>query len=136
MNASQQNLVFKIHGMDCAEEVTVLKREVGPLVGEDRLSFDILNGRMAVTGPAHVSPEAVLKAVARTGMRAEVWRQGEQVADQDRFWQRRGRTILTAASGLFGLLGFLTHAWTEGGFLAAFGTEGAGVVHHVPLAAK
>ena len=22
---------FKIHGMDCTEEVTVLKREVGPL---------------------------------------------------------------------------------------------------------
>lgn len=42
--------------------------------GEDRLSFDILNGRMAVApGPVEVSPEAVLKAVARTGMRAEVW---------------------------------------------------------------
>jgi Cd2+/Zn2+-exporting ATPase len=134
----QREIHFKIRGMDCAEEVAVLKREVGPLVGgEDRLSFDILNGRMAVApGPVEVSPEAVMKAVARTGMRAEVWRQGEQVADQGRFWQRRGRTILTTASGLFGLLGFLTHAWAEGGFLAAFGTEGAGVVHHVPLAAK
>jgi len=124
--------------MDCAEEVAVLKREVGPVVGgEARISFDILNGRMTVApGPGGVSPESVMMAVARTGMRAEVWRQGEQVADHGGLWQRRGQTILTAASGLFVVLGFLTHAWAEGGFLAAFGTEGVGVVHCVPLAAK
>lgn len=131
-------LDFKIHGMDCAEEVAVLKREVGPVVGgEARISFDILNGRMTVApGPSGVSPESVMKAVARTGMRAEVWRQGEQVADQGRLWQRRGQTILTAASGLFGVLGFLTHVWAEGSFLAAFGTEEVGVIHRVPLAVK
>lgn len=138
MNASQPNLVFKIHGMDCAEEVSVLKREIGPVVGgEDRLSFDILNGRMAVApGPVKPSPEAIMKAVARTGMRAEVWQQGEQVADQGRFWQRRGRTILTAASGLFGLLGLVVHAWLGGGLLAALGSEGLALAHEVPLAAK
>lgn len=31
---------FRIRGMDCADEVAVLKRAVGPIVGgEDRLSF-------------------------------------------------------------------------------------------------
>lgn len=130
--------VFKIHGMDCAEEVVVLKRAVGPVVGgEAYLSFDILNGRMTVApGQVEASSESIIKAVTRTGMRAEVWRQGEQLADRVGFWQRRGRTILTAASGLFGMFGFLTHAWAEGGFLAAFGAEGMGVVHRVPLAAK
>ena len=43
---------YKIRGMDCAEEVAILKREVGPLVGgEDRLSFDILKARMTVAAP-------------------------------------------------------------------------------------
>ena len=29
---------FKVRGMDCAEEIAILKREVGPLIGgEDRL---------------------------------------------------------------------------------------------------
>jgi hypothetical protein len=38
-------LHFKIHGMDCAEEVGILKRELRDLVGnESNLSFDILNG--------------------------------------------------------------------------------------------
>ena len=41
--------IFKVSGLDCAEEVAVLKREIGPLVGgEDRLAFDVLNGRMTV----------------------------------------------------------------------------------------
>ncbi len=131
-------MYFKIYGMDCAEEVAILKREIGPVVGdEDRLSFDILNGRMTVApGQVEISPESIIKAVARTGMRAEIWQRGEQVAVQDRFWQRRGRTILTVASGLFLLVGFLTHIWLAGGFLAALGSEGLALAHEVPLAAK
>src|SRR5262245_42038990 len=111
MNAPTQKLTFKVHGLDCAEEAAVLTRQVGPAVGgEDRLSFDILNGRMTVAGEGEgVAPEAVLRAVERTGMRAEVWREGAKDAFGERtFWQRRGRTILTAASGLFTLAGFLT----------------------------
>jgi len=124
--------------MDCAEEVSVLKRELGPLVGgEDHLSFDILNGRMAVTpGPAAVSPEAIMEAVGRTGMRAEPFRQDEAAAEEGSFWQLWGRTILTAASGVFAVLGFLTHAYLAGGLLPALGSEGAGVAHEVPLGAK
>jgi copper chaperone CopZ len=57
---------FKIRGMDCAEEVAILKREVGPLVGgESRLSFDILKARMTVEAP-EVADGAILQAVERT----------------------------------------------------------------------
>ena len=46
-------LSFKIHGMDCAEEVTVLKHELAPLVGgEEQLAFDILNGKLIVMAGA------------------------------------------------------------------------------------
>lgn len=50
-------LRFKIQGMDCAEEIATLKREVGPLVnGEDRLSFNLLEGAMSVDREAsHIS---------------------------------------------------------------------------------
>lgn len=122
--------------MDCAEEVAVLKRAVGPIVGgEERLAFDILNGRMEVQpGPVEVSTETVKQAVARTGMRAEVWQGNEEVSDRGRFWERRGRTILTVASGLFSLAGFLTHVWLAGGIGAALGSEGIGIAHEVPLA--
>jgi Cd2+/Zn2+-exporting ATPase len=124
--------------MDCAEEVAMLKRELGPLVGgPDRLVFDILNGKVAITpGPEEVSAAAVLRAVARTGLRAEVWRDDEPTVDPGRFWQRQGRTILTAASGLLTLAGFLLHVWLAGSIQAALGSEGLGLAHRVPLAVQ
>lgn len=75
MANTETDLLFRIHGMDCAEEVAVLKREVGPAVGgAERLSFDVLNGRMGVAADAGVSPSEVQAAVARTGMRGGVGR--------------------------------------------------------------
>jgi Cd2+/Zn2+-exporting ATPase len=60
--------------MDCAEEVASLRREVGPVVGgESNLAFDVLNGPMTVTPPGiGLDVVAVVRAVERTGMRAEV----------------------------------------------------------------
>ena len=70
--------IFKVSGLDCAEEVAVLKREIGPLVGgEDRLAFDVLNGRMTVAEEArHVPDRDITAAVKRTGMSASRWEPG------------------------------------------------------------
>lgn len=124
--------------MDCAEEVAVLKREVGPVVGgEDRLRFDILNGKMTVHPPApEVTPEAIIRAVTRTGMRAEAWRDATRDAAREGAWQRHGRTIATISSGVLTLIGFVVHVILAGGIAAAIGSEGLGVVHQVPLAAR
>jgi copper chaperone CopZ len=67
---AMQSMTFKIRGMDCAEEVAVLQRAVGPVVGgEAHLAFDILNGTMTVDlAQETVSEAAVRQAVARTGM--------------------------------------------------------------------
>lgn len=126
---------FKIHGMDCAEEVAVLKREVGPLVGgEEQLSFDILRGRMTVSSDAKdVMPHKIMEAVARTGMRAEAWRQASETHDQTGFWQRWGRTALTTISGIATAIGFLLHVGLSGGIEAAIGGEGLGKGHDVPF---
>ena len=71
---SEPSLDFRIRGMDCAEECAILRSEIGPVVGgDDKLSFDILRGRMTVSGAASIAADVVIKAVARTGMRAEVW---------------------------------------------------------------
>src|SRR5262245_2387829 len=115
---------FKIQGMDCAEEVAVLKREIGPLVGgEDRLGFDILNRKMTVMSESGVSRDVVVAAVKRTGMQAEVWSE-ETTGDQGGLWSHYGRSILTTGSGLFLLAGFLTHVAIVGGLRAALSSEG------------
>ena len=129
------SLQFKIHGMDCAEEVAVLKQTVGPVVGgEDRLAFDILNGRMIVSrtvdGP---TPAAVMQAVRATGMRAELWREGEHAAVGSTFWERHGRTVTTAISAISLTAGFVLHTVLAGGIGSALGLEGLGVGHDVPI---
>lgn len=127
---------FRISGMDCAEEITVLKREIGPLVGgEENLAFNLMDSTMTVSG-VQVDDAAIIQAVARTGMRAEPWRADQRTAGEAGFWQRHGRAVLTAASGSFTLAGFLWHLFEAGGLTAALGAEGVGVTHEVPLAAK
>lgn len=125
--------IFKIRGMDCAEEVALLKREVGPVVGgEECLSFDILNGRMTVTPAFGASPEPIRQAVARTGMRAENWQDEASESREEDFWRRHGRVVLTVASGLFTALGFLAHFWISGASPSAAGAEELDVAHGVP----
>ena len=139
MTQPAMKMQLKIRGMDCAEEIAILKREVGPLVGgEDRLGFDLLKAKMTVAVPAgkEITEREVVQAVERTGMRAQVWREGSEEVEKQGVWQRRGRTILAAMSGLAALAGFLTHAVLAGGVSEALGSEGLGVAHGVPLAAR
>ncbi|WP_336072278.1 heavy metal translocating P-type ATPase [Nitratireductor rhodophyticola] len=120
MSAGMARLTFKVSGLDCAEEVSILKREIGPLVGgEDRLSFDVLNGRMMVLKDAEaVSTRDIRQAVARTGMTAEEWRPGEQSSEADDR-RRRLQVWFTTLSGLGVLAGLVLHVWLSGGFAQA-----------------
>ncbi|SVC49402.1 uncharacterized protein METZ01_LOCUS302256, partial [marine metagenome] len=125
-------LSFKIYGMDCAEEVAILKREVGPAIGgEDRLAFDILNARMIVkVDPGVVTADEVIKIVARTGMRGEVW--VDDVCDQDDgFWVQHSRTVMTTISGLMACVGFILHVESRG-VGDALGFEGSRFSHDAP----
>lgn len=121
--SSVSRLELRIHGMDCAEEVTLLKRELVPLLrDEDRLGFDLLNGKLAVDmSSLDVTRGDLLAAIERTGLKAEPWRDDGTVSDDQLFWQQHQRSILTAVSGLFGLAGLMLQ------LSAAAGT------HSVPL---
>ena len=109
MNQRQPPLTLRIHGMDCAEEVSLLKRELLPLVGEEqRLGFDVLNGKLIVDlANVDVSEHDVLSAIARTGLKAECWSDAPTEDSDSTAWVRHRRTILTALSGIAGLGGLL-----------------------------
>lgn len=120
--------------MDCAEEVAILKTAVGPLVGgANQLRFDILNARMIVAAGVAVDDSAVKAAVARTGMRAERWKDDSRPHIDD---GRRSRLILTALSGASTAAGFITHAALAGGVGAALGSEGVGLAHVMPWTSR
>ena len=116
--------------MDCAEEVAVLKRAVGPVVGgEERLGFDVLAGRMTV--PPDADGDRVVAAVEATGMKAEPWIAGGDAGTRERAAAERfGRILGTVASGVGLAAGFAIATGADG--LAAALGEGA----RVPIAAK
>lgn len=113
------NTDLKIHGMDCAEEVKILQREVGQREGVVDLDFDVVNGRMSVKyEPNVITHNQIISFVNATGMKAVPWEQRTAPAEQS-FWQRRGRLIMTALSGGFLVAGFSTHGLILGSFMDA-----------------
>ena len=130
-----EQTAYKVYGLDCAEEVAILKKEVGEKAGVLALDFDVLNARMTVThDPEKIAPDAIIAAVAAAGMKAVPW---EERADQapDSFWERRGRLIMTGASGALLVAGFVTHWILHGSFLDALVAGDAGEEHIFPLPA-
>ena len=129
-------VVLKIHGMDCGDEVATLKRELAGVVAEERLSFDLINGRMSVAGdPSADLVARIERAVASTGMSAEVWAEGavsEGAETEAR--RRKTQSLLTAASGVLAGLGLAIHAVVAGDIVSAL-SETPGVSAPPPLAA-
>ena len=114
---SPSRQIYKIAGMDCAEEVTVLKREVGPVVGgENRLAFDILNGRMTVLDMSeNVSTRAIIEAVEGAGLGAQLVTDDSATADSPQtFWAKNRRVVLTALSGMLIVAAVVTRTILSG----------------------
>jgi len=113
----------------------VLKQAVGSLVGgDDRLGFDVLNGRMTVAADAReVADEAIVKAIASTGMSAVAWTPHAKTDDTDN--HRRQQAVFTAASGIALLVGFGLHIALAGGFTQAWRLLGSHASVSTPLPA-
>ena len=66
-------VTLTISGMDCAEEVAILRTALSKLSGVDDLQFNLLEGELTALYRAElVSPRDILAAVGGTGMRAEL----------------------------------------------------------------
>jgi len=110
-----KEIELRIFGMDCAEEVSSLKRELVPLLNdEERLRFDLLNGKLTVDLTSlNLTTTDVLTAIVRTGLRAEVWSIEQGTERATSFWQHHQRTVSTTVSGLMVLAGLLVRSSTS-----------------------
>jgi Zn2+/Cd2+-exporting ATPase len=132
---------FRVEGLDCAEEVLLLRRELEDRPGIDELEFDVLNARMVVSfDPEVTSADAIVEAVRRVGLTARPWSAGVSPESQT-WWNRHGRGVTTGISGVLLVAGFLTHAIVERSLAAAFAhaTPGAGLAdafYDIPLLAR
>mgnify|MGYP000362347453 CR=1 FL=1 len=108
---------YRVNGLDCAEEVAILNRAVGPRAGgAEHLAFDVLNGRMTLlASAAQISDKEVLALVAKTGMSAKLWDEASAGADQAAHLTRQKRfTALSAAFWGAGLLWHIGHSGASG----------------------
>ncbi|CAA7622378.1 cation-translocating P-type ATPase [Magnetospirillum sp. UT-4] len=84
--------------MCCAAEIPVLRAAIEPLMpaGQEP-AFDLLAGKMTV--PASISPDVVVAAIGKTGMKAEPW-EAATATDRDRAAQahRRRQAAMAALS--------------------------------------
>ncbi|WP_299832044.1 cation-translocating P-type ATPase [uncultured Roseobacter sp.] len=111
---------FHVSGLDCAEEVSILNRVVGPEVGgTEYLAFDVINARMTVLeGGTNPSSDKILELVATTGMTAKPWDTQDASADQAAHLKKQ--KLFTMLSGGFWAAGFIYHI-IETGFGGAIG---------------
>jgi len=106
---------FQIRGLDCAEEAAALKAQLQPLPGVREMRFDVLNSRINVVyDEALATPQDLIEAVARSGMKAEPYDPARRASGRKSAWARRGRAAMTAAAGLLTAAGFLAHALAHG----------------------
>ena len=88
---------FHVTGLDCIEEVTVLKEVLGPLLGgSDKLLFNVVRGELTVLVPKKViSDRMIISRIATTGMNATALQsRQEQTPQIESGW--RFAAILTA----------------------------------------
>ncbi|SDG56889.1 MULTISPECIES: heavy metal translocating P-type ATPase [Thalassobaculum] len=117
---------FQVSGLDCAEEVSILNKVIGPMVGgAEHLAFDVINGRMTVLDSAQSVPDdTIIKLVAGTGMSARPWDATNASADQAAHLALQ--KMFTMASGGLWFAGFLYHVFEMGlgGALGLFAGHG------------
>ena len=105
---------FRVAGLDCTEEASLIRRALSGREGVYGVSFHVVDGRMTVDADTDTfGPAQVARAVARLGMRAEPLEQA--AAQVESWWERNGRRALVAASGLALVGGLLLHVVVAGG---------------------
>src|SRR5262249_18830217 len=104
------SLQFRVHGLDCAEEVAVLRRALSALPGVGELTFDILDQRLQVDlDGAQLDAAALQAAIDATGMRAEPLR-ADDAARPEAAPAPSAHAWSAALSGGLLLAGMLLHA--------------------------
>ncbi len=131
---STEKTEYKVFGLDCPEEIAILKKEVGKKDGVLNLDFDILNTKMTVTStPGKIGGDDIIAAVSAGGMRAVLWKAWISREEEESFRQKYGRSICTWVSGCLLAGGFLAHWYLHGSFIDALAAGTGGKEHIFPL---
>lgn len=116
---------FKIYGLDCIEEVSIIKKALGKKTPQDNLEFDLLKGKLLIKNDDtnnNISPKEVITLIKKAGLNAVLWSDFTNKNKDLTFFQQHSRLLTTIASGLFILIAYLYHGFCDG-FIHAFVAE-------------
>ncbi|WP_150466715.1 heavy metal translocating P-type ATPase [Francisella sp. SYW-9] len=118
MNGNNQYLEFKVYGLDCIEEVNIIKKALGKKVSEDNMQFDLLNGKLLIN-QQDISEKEIISSIKKSGLNATTW--DKHLADNQNpsFISKNLRLITTSISGILIIFAYLFHA-LDHGFVNAF----------------
>src|SRR5271165_1152225 len=100
---SQSRCTLSVRGLDCPNEVEVLRAALEGSPGVARLGFDLIHGLLTVDYEAALNdPEGLVRLIhERAGMSATLVGQSHETAGAPAgWWSRHGRWVSTLASGL------------------------------------
>ncbi len=120
---------FQIQGLDCQDEVALLRKSIGQLQGETKLEFNLLQGEMVVAfDPALIDPAELETAIHQTGLKVLRQEASTSTTEQPATNPKRllGRQwLLPSFTAAFIVAGLATSAWRLGSLLSAFQVETA-----------
>ncbi|WP_440683230.1 heavy metal translocating P-type ATPase [Cysteiniphilum halobium] len=126
---------YKIYGMDCLDEVAVVKRELLPYIKEENLlQFNLLKGKLMIHNQTQQFTQSEIeKRLKATGYQFISWQQYEikQQSNSESFWQKHMRSLLTLICALFLIIGFAIHSNYHGFLDALIGEHGAATAQPV-----
>jgi len=128
-----------VRGLDCANEVSALRKTVGILPGVKELDFDILKGKMILSLDTGLTGEKeIFGAVKKAGLEASHWVDKctcSACVTGEKPWIKQGVFLACLLGGFFLFAGFLSHGIIHKSFLHALVAGEAGIKHSYPLAA-
>ena len=98
-----QQTLLRVSGMDCADEVELVNRALKPLPGVREVRVNLMAGTAVVAHSAEVSPDSLVAALGRNGLRATIAKADERAARPPE--AQRGRIVSVVVSGAFTGLG-------------------------------
>ncbi len=115
---------YRVYGLDCAEEVAIIRRRLDREPGIAELRFDVVRGKLtAAYDPEALTSEQISEQVSELGLKCSPW---EEPAREAPFFERSGRDLLTCVSGLALALGLALQALSSGDLLAAISHQHEG----------
>lgn len=116
--SDKQYLRFKIYGLDCVEEVNIIKKALNKKIPEDSLEFDLLNGKLSIRDQ-DISQKEIISLIKKSGLNASSWSDYITKDQNSNFVSKYSKLITIIISGLLIIFAYVYHG-IDHGFAHAF----------------